>query len=253
LQARTPSAAGGAAAPPAAPTGKEVVTAVARRSRIRDHFASRRASHSYGYVLLAIAVSFLFAATAPDAAWSTSTLVLLESGTMIVALWTSGLARAGSMLNIAFIGLAVGLATANLIWEGRVLTGVVGIVSAVLAFAIAGILASSIVIKGEVNAQSVTGAICVYLLLGIIFMFVYGAAAALGDGPFFAQGTDGSRSLRLYFSYVTLATLGYGDYTPKGDFGHTLAIVEALIGQLYLVTVVALLVARMKPGRRREP
>jgi hypothetical protein len=233
-------------------TREEVDAASTRRRRLRGHWASRRASHSFGYVLLAIGVTFLFAATAPDGAWSTSTLVLLESGTVVVALWTSGLARAGSWLNVAFIGLAAGLATANLIWSGHALTGVLGILSALLAFGIAGVIAGSVVIQGEVNAQSVTGAICVYLLLGIIFMFIYGVSAALGDNPFFAQGTDGTRSLRLYFSYVTLATLGYGDYTPKSDFGHTLAIVEALIGQLYLVTVVALLVARLSPHRRRE-
>jgi hypothetical protein len=233
-------------------TIEQVEAAFTRRSRLRSHLASRRASHSYGYVLLAIGVTFVFAATAPDGAWSTSTLVLLESGTMIVALWTSGLAGAGSRLSIGFLALAIGLATADLIWGGKTLTGVLGIVSALLSFGIAGVIAASIVAKGEVSAQSVTGAICVYLLLGIIFMFIYGVAAALGDNPFFAQGTDGTRSLRLYFSYVTLATLGYGDYTPKGDFGHTLAIVEALIGQLYLVTVVALLVARMRPGRSRE-
>jgi Ion channel len=234
------------------PTREQVAAAFTRRRRLTSHLASRRASHSHGYVLLAIGVTFVFAATAPDGAWSTSTLVLLESGTMIVALWTSGLARAGSWLNIGFLALAIGLATANLIWSGKALTGVLGIVSALLAFGIAGVIAGSVVIQGEVNAQSVTGAICVYLLLGIIFMFVYGVAAALGDNPFFAQGTDGTRSLRLYFSYVTLATLGYGDYTPKSDFGHTLAIVEALIGQLYLVTVVALLVARLNPRRDRE-
>ena len=48
---------------------------------------------------------------------------------------------------------------------------------------------------------------------------------------------------------MTLATLGYGDYTPAGNLGHTLAIVEALFGQLYLVTVLALLVSRLQ-GRR---
>ena len=53
-------------------------------------------------------------------------------------------------------------------------------------------------------------------------------------------------SERVYFSYVTLATLGYGDYTPAGDLGHTMAVVEALTGQLYLVTVVALLVSRLR-------
>ena len=83
----------------------------------------------------------------------------------------------------------------------------------------------------------------------MIFLFVYGAAASLGDGAFFAQGTDGTRALRLYFSYVTLATLGYGDYTPAGNFGHAVAIIEALFGQLYLVTVVAVLVSRMRPRR----
>jgi ion channel len=227
-------------------------TSVKRRAKIRGHFAARRASHSFGYVLLAIGVTFVFTATAPDAAWSTSTLVLLESGTMIVALWTSGLSKAGSPLSIGFLCLAIGLATANLIWGGQVLTGVLGIVSALLAVGIVGVIAGSVVIQGEVNAQSVTGAVCVYLLLGIIFMFVYGVAAALSDHPFFAQGTDGTRSLRLYFSYVTLATLGYGDYTPQSDFGHTLAILEALIGQIYLVTVVALLVARLNPRGRRE-
>jgi hypothetical protein len=236
------------------PAGKEAEAEAAspRRRRLRRHLAGRRASHSYGYVLLAIAVTFVFAATAPDGAWSTSTLVLLESGTMSVALWTSGLARAGSWLSIGFLAIAIGLATANLIWGGKTLTGVLGIVSALLAIGIAGVIAASIVAKGEVNAQSVTGAVCVYLLLGMIFMFIYGVAAALGDNPFFAQGTDGSRSLRLYFSYVTLATIGYGDYTPSGNFGHMLAIVEGLTGQLYLVTVVALLVARLKPGSRLD-
>jgi hypothetical protein len=80
-------------------------------------------------------------------------------------------------------------------------------------------------------------------------VFVYGAVATLGDGSFFLQGTDGTRALRTYFSYVTLATLGYGDYTPAGNLGHALAVVEALLGQLYLVTVVALLVARLRPAR----
>jgi Ion channel len=220
-----------------------------RQARLRHHLASRRASHSFGYVLLAIGVTFVFAATAPDGAWSTSLLVLIESGTMIVALWASGLARAGSNVNVGFLCLAIGLATANLIWGGEALTSVLGIVSALLAIGIVGVIAASVVVRGEVNTQSVTGAVCVYLLLGIVFMYVYGVVAVLGDSTFFAQGTDGSRSLRLYFSYVTLATLGYGDYTPQSNLGHTLAVFEALLGQIYLVTVVALLVARLRPRR----
>ena len=225
---------------------------VKRRHRVLGHLASRRASHSFGFVLLAIGVTFLFAATAPDGAWSTSTLVLIESGTMMIALWTSGLASAGSWINVGFLCLAIGLATADLIWGGDALTGVLGVVSALLALGIVGVVVASVVVRGEIDAQSIIGAICVYLLLGIIFMFIYGAVAAFGDDTFFSQGTDGTRSLRLYFSYVTLATLGYGDYTPKSNLGHTLAIIEALFGQIYLVTVVALLVARLRPRRAKE-
>ncbi len=104
----------------------------------------------------------------------------------------------------------------------------------------------SIALSPEVSAETILGAICVYLSIGMIFLFVYGAVAAIGSSPFFAQAGDGTRALRLYFSYVTLATLGYGDYTPATNLGHMLAVVEALLGQIYLVTVVALLVARLR-------
>lgn len=222
----------------------------ARFRRVRGHVGSRRSSRSYGYVLLLVGVSFVFAATAPDTSWATSVLVLIQSANLALALWTSGLTSAGAWYNILFLGLTVVLAVAGIVWSGPSLTAAVSLVSALLTFAIVVVIALSVVTKREVDRQAITGAICVYLLLGMIFVFVYGAVAALGSGPFFLQGTDGTRALRTYFSYVTLATLGYGDYTPAGNLGHTLAVVEALLGQLYLVTVVALLVARMRPGHR---
>jgi len=216
---------------------------------LHGHLARRRASHSYGYVLGMIGVTFFFTATAPDDPWAASTLVLLQTLTLCVALWTSGLARAGSLLNIGFVGAALVVGVAGLFKTGTTAGGLLALLAGVLTIAIVVVLALSIVDQGEINAQSITGAVCIYLLLGMIFLFVYGTAAAFGEGAFFAQGTDGTRALRLYFSYVTLATLGYGDYTPAGNFGHAVAIVEALFGQIYLVTVVAVLVARMRPRR----
>src|SRR5262249_40559206 len=102
----------------------------------------------------------------------------------------------------------------------------------------------------EVNRKSVTGAICVYLILGILFTYVFGACAAFGSGPLFAQGTDGSPADHIYFSYVTLATLGYGDYTAAAQPARSFAVAESLLGQLYLVTIVTLLVGRFgQPAR----
>jgi hypothetical protein len=121
----------------------------------------------------------------------------------------------------------------------------VWLVGLVFAAAIIGVIARGVVDQGEVNSQSIVGAICIYLLVGMLFSFAYGSAAKLGSGFFFAQGTDGTAAIRLYFSYITMATVGYGDYSAAGDFGRTLAVLEGLLGQLYLVTVIALLVGRV--------
>jgi hypothetical protein len=213
--------------------------------------ASRlRSSHSYGLVLVLISATFVFAAAAPDDAWAASVLLLANAGTLLVALWTSGLMRATSRRATALAVLAVAVAAGQLLAGGDRMAGVIALLTGLLVIATICVIALGVMDQADVNAQSVRGAICVYVLLGMLFVFAYGTIAALGDGAFFAQGTDGTRATRVYFSYVTLATLGYGDYTAAGDLGRTLAVVEALLGQLYLVTVLALLVSRI--GRPRE-
>ena len=79
------------------------------------------------------------------------------------------------------------------------------------------VIVHGVISHSEVNAQSVIGAITVYILLGMLFIFIYTVVAVIGDGPFFAQGTDGTLSLRLYFSFATLTTVGYGDYTAASN------------------------------------
>jgi hypothetical protein len=227
------------------------VTAVVGGLRLglRTRVGRLRAAHSYRVVLLLIATVFVFASVAGDADWTTSVLLLLSAATLAAAIWTSGLGNLHSSAVIAVLTAAAALAVAVLVWDNKDMAGAAAIATGVLFVATIVAIAVGVVDQNEVNAQSVTGAVCIYLLFGLFFVFVYGSMAALGSGDFFAQGTDGTRALRLYFSYVTLATLGYGDYTPAGDLGHSLAVVEALVGQLYLVTVIALLVSRLR-GRR---
>jgi hypothetical protein len=199
-------------------------------------------------VLALIVVSFAFAATASDAAWTTGVLVVLQGLTLIAAIWTSGLARTRSWLvfGLAMLTIAIALAVVSSAAGGADLTGAVGLVSALFIICVVVVIVRSIAWSPEVNAEIILGAICVYVSIGMIFLFAYGAVADIGSSAVFAQGGDGTRALRLYFSYVTLATLGYGDYTPATNIGHMLAVVEALLGQIYLVTVVALLVARLR-------
>lgn len=208
--------------------------------------ARLRAAHSYGLVLGLIIVVFVFTSVAPDSSWADSTLVLLQSLTLVTALWTSGVAQADSKISIGLIALATTSAVLLLVFGGTFFEAVVLVLAGLLTLATILTVALGIVDQGEANVKAVSGAVCVYVLIGLLFVFLYGVIAVVSSDDFFAQGTDGNRSLRLYFSFVTLATLGYGDYTPAHELGRTLAIVEALFGQLYLVTVIALLVSRMR-------
>jgi Ion channel len=200
-------------------------------------------------VLVLVLGAIVFTALIPDDAWVQSVLVLVLATVLVLALWTSGVAPLRSYRVVALLAFAAAVALSPVVTGGRALDGALALIDAAL---IAGSLAAigrGAIDQGEVNQQSLLAAICVYLLVGMFFVFVYGAVAALDSGPFFAQGTDGTTAQRLYFSYVTLATLGYGDYTADGNLGHLLSISEALIGQLYLVTVLALLVSAL--GRKR--
>lgn len=217
-----------------------------RRDRVRSRVARLHATHSYRVVLLFIAAGFVFASLAGDAAWTSSVLLVLEAVTLAAALWTSGLARADSKILIALLAAATVTAVAVPFSGGAGVAAAAGLASGALILATIVTIAIGVVDQDEVNAQSITGAICIYILFGLLFLFLYSATALIGSGGFFAQGTDGTRALRLYFSFVTLATLGYGDYTPAAELGRTLAVLEALIGQLYLVTVLAVLVSRLR-------
>ena len=198
-----------------------------RRHPLLRRIDAHHASRSFGTVLVLIGASFVFGATASDAAWTTGVLVVLQGLTLIAALWTSGLARARSWLvfGLAMLAIAIGLAVVSSAVGGADLIGGVGVVSALLSIGVVVVIARSIARSPEVSAQTILGAICIYVSIGIIFVFAYGAVADIGSSPFFAQAGDGTRALRLYFSYVTLATLGYGDYTPATNLGHMLAVV----------------------------
>jgi Ion channel len=106
--------------------------------------------------------------------------------------------------------------------------------------------------SGEVRVEAVIGVLSLYMLIGMAFGFLYGAIDRLGGDPFFATGDSASVSHCLYFSFTTLATVGYGDFVARSDLGHTLSVSEALIGQIYLVTVVSVVVSNLgRPARRR--
>jgi fucose 4-O-acetylase-like acetyltransferase len=230
---------------------RTTVTAMTGDARVHlERIARLRASHSYWAVLGAIFILFFLTALLPDDPWAASTIMLVAAATLLIAIWTAGWAMTEHTFPFALATAAIACAVINLFWRDEALTASLGIIGGLLTITIAVVIARGAIAQQEVNSRSVAGAICVYVLFGLVFTFVFGVLATVDKAPFFAQGIDGTRQLRLYFSYVTLGTLGYGDYTAAGNLGRALAVLEALMGQLYLVTVVAVVVTRLgRPGR----
>jgi hypothetical protein len=208
-----------------------------------------KGSHGYGWVLALIIVQFVYAAAIPSERWTASVLLVLESVTLLVALRTSGLERLRRAA-LALVGVAVVAAVVELLTPDATFRGIIWLLDVALLLGVMVVVGSGLKDQREVTRQTIHGAVSIYLGLGMLFSFAYGAIAAIGADPFFEQGTDGTPAIRLYFSYVTLATLGYGDYTAAGDLGRTLSVIEAMLGQLYLVTVIALIVALFARTRR---
>jgi len=84
------------------------------------------------------------------------------------------------------------------------------------------------------------------------FAFVYRFLGAVQASPFFGGEGDGTLSDNLFFSFVTLTTTGYGNLVPAGNPGQSLAVLEALMGQLFLVTAVGKLVSAWRPRGWRD-
>jgi hypothetical protein len=207
----------------------------------------------YGLVLLLILTALLLSAAVGARPWGIQLVQLVLAGTLLFTLHTAHAPRHLRRLARLLVGLTVGLSLlTHLVLPGRSADGVATVVMILLVVATPPAIAHSLLRRGVIDAATVLGALCVYLLAGLFFALVFGLTALLGLGPFFASLDDPSPIDYLYFSFVTLTTVGYGDLTARGDLGRMLAVTEALLGQLYLVTVVAVLVGNLVPGRRHQ-
>ena len=115
------------------------------------------------------------------------------------------------------------------------------------------IIVDRVVRLSRVTAQSLYAALSAYMLIGLMFTEYFGALNVLASGPFFADGQPANNQTLQYFSFTTLTTLGYGDFTAAGSFGRAVAVLEAMTGQVFLATLVARLVSAYGTAIRRPP
>ncbi|HEX4467802.1 MAG TPA: ion channel [Solirubrobacteraceae bacterium] len=209
---------------------------------------SHRRRERYGLLLVLIVVAFAVQGVAtPNAAEQVVVSVLL-SFTLLLALST---AEARPLVVRAALLLALGVIVASVIEasagnvDGKATRIANGLLVGLAPPAIAVGVVRSLRARSAVTLEAVFGVLCIYLLLGMFFAFVFGSIDHIGEGAFFAGGTAATVSRCLYYSFSTLTTAGFGDLTAASNLGHTLSVFEALLGQIYLVTVVALIVANL--------
>jgi Ion channel len=212
--------------------------------------------HTYGIVLVLVVLSFVVQEAAPDTDLTRVVIIWLQAATLAAAGRIAGANRPVVRLAAAVAALAAVAAPVLWVVEGSVGDGVAAIATGLLVgiapLAIAAGLSRDLLHSGEVTVDILSGVLAIYLLAGMFFSFLFAAVQILGDDPFFAEIADPERSDYLYFSYTTLTSTGFGDLTAARNLGRTLTSIEALVGTIYLVTIVGLIVANLRP-RRRTP
>jgi hypothetical protein len=220
------------------------------RARQRERWVQRaeNVSDAFGLVLVLVLTTYVLTSLLDNHSWSAVVLTIATSATSVIALTSS---HAGARLIRAAIclsGLTVVLAGIAAISDDRLWLNFASIIQiTLLAIAMAAVL-RRVVTTAEVGARTILGAISVYTVLGILFTYLYGTVGRIQDSPFFEGVAHPGGSDFLFFSYTTLTTTGYGDLVPGGQPGRMLAGLEMMIGQIFLVTLVAGLVSLWRPG-----
>jgi len=205
---------------------------------------------AFGLVLLLVLLTYVLTSLLGERGWDSVVISVSTTATSIVSL-TSARAkprtvRAALWLSaLAVLLAAVSAASDTLLYLN--LSAVLQVL--LLAGAMAAVL-RRVVRNAGADSRTILGAISVYTVFGLLFTFLYGFVARVQDSPFFEGHPSASGSDFIFFSYTTLTTTGFGDLVPADQPGRMLSGLEMMIGQIFLVTLVAGLVSLWRPGER---
>jgi hypothetical protein len=206
----------------------------------------------FGALLVLLLFTFVLVPVLQEIRLGGIVLGLLVALILVTALAASGLeARAVAIGGVFGVLAALATGASTLLADGAPAAWVTGLFAAVLAGTTAMVLRRILFHQDQITLKTVAGALCVYLMVGLSFASLYRTVSLL-DLDAFTEELGGAST---YFSFVTLTTLGYGDIAPVSDLTRSLATLEAVLGQVLLITLVARFVgnlgqARLRPRRR---
>jgi hypothetical protein len=231
--------------------GQSEIKHAARRGPIRRSFEpSPRFADSFGVVLLLLIVTYFVLAAGGDYAWGRVTSLVTVAATTWFALRAAQARRRAVRLAEALIPVATIVAVVLvLVGDEETATIVGGTLTALLVVVAPVTILRRLLEHPVVSLNTFYGAVCVYLLIAMFFASAFRVIGALSGEPFFVQMQDPANPATqidyLYFAFITMTTVGYGDLTAASSVGRMAAALLAIFGQLYLITVVAIVVQNL--------
>lgn len=219
-----------------------------------DDTVGQHALADYLWLLGAVIVLFVLQASLPDTAYARAAQMLVGGTALLLAV---RLANVSPRWRSVFIGVVAAGAAAVvadvLMPESDTGTGILLLVNGLLVAAGPPAIFVAIRRHESITARTLVGAVTIYVLLGLFFAFVYRSLLVFDPGSFQTSVGTLRPSTMQYLSFITITTVGFGDVTAVSDLARTIVAFEALIGQVYLVTVVALVVGNLGQPRIRPP
>jgi hypothetical protein len=198
---------------------------------------------SYASLLLLLLANFFLLELVDDRRWGAVGSTLLSAAALIVAISDPDTGHRITPRHWILVIACVALAPIVLIVNSASIVGLTYLLPvALLVTATLPVTINRVLHHRRVTHETVLGALCAYVLLGLLFAFVYLAVNEVRSEPFFAQAGAHTQGEFLYYSFVALTTLGFGDLSPSVGLPQALTVLEALIGSIFLVTLVARLV-----------
>jgi hypothetical protein len=212
-------------------------------------------TRSFGSVLVLLVLAYWLSEAYGTGRWRALPLVAMVYTSIVIALRIVKPSRVRRHLAIMGAALVLGAIAAAMDNQG--LMGIPLMLSLLYGFYGVALILPYVLSQRIVTLSVILGAICVYVFIGNVFATIYGFGAAVDPGVFDPPQDASATTTRFgYFSFVTLTTLGYGDITPAAAWIRSVAVVEALIGQIFLVVLVARLVGMhiaQRPAEEPRP
>ncbi len=206
-------------------------------------------NQAFGVVLLLVVLTYVLASLIRYSGVGAVALTAVGCSAAAVALGSSGVRPPLVRLAVGVVILASMLAAIGALSGDDGFYAAAGLVQMLLLVVAIFAVLRSVLSELAVNFRTILGAISVYMIFGLLFTSLYVAIDRLQSPPFFSQGGSGTGDF-VFFSFTTLTTTGYGDLVPAGQPGMMFAGLEMLLGQIFLVTLIAGLVSLWRPRRR---